>query len=448
MQTMATWQRLIPVGLAVFLMGAGGNGRPALVDAARNANWESVRSLLQESADANASEGDGSTALHWASYHNNTEAAGLLLRAGADANAANDLGVTPLWAAGLNGSAAMARLLLDAGANPNKALLSGETALMVAARSGSVEVVELLLERDADIEARGGRKQTALMWAAAQKHPDIVKVLLGHGADVHARSEVWSQMMAVPPHGYLEYNRMIPHGGDTALLFAARVGDLDSAKLLLDAGADVNETDAWGVSAMVLAAHSGFTDLVEFLLSKGADPNKTDAGFSALQIAVMRRDERMAGALLAKGADPNEPVRNWTPTRRASQDFHFPPALVGATPLWLAARFCEPGLVQMLVKHGANPLFVHRADYRTAITKRHLEATTALMAAVGMGRGSAWIESDSKEHEKQMLETVNLLVDLGVEINAKNSDGRTALDAAKASRYEPVAAFLIEHGAN
>ena len=81
----------------------------------------------------------------------------------------------------------------------------------------------------------------------------MVKVLLAHGADVQARSEVWSEMMAVPPHGYLPYNRQIPHGGETALMFAARVGDLASAKLLVAAGANVNDADAWGVSATVLA---------------------------------------------------------------------------------------------------------------------------------------------------------------------------------------------------
>ena len=108
------------------------------------------------------------------------------------------------------------------------------------------------------MNARGARGQTALMWAVAQKHPDVVKVLLAHGADVHARSDAWSQVEAVPPHGHLEYNRAIPHGRDTALLFAARVGDLASAKLLVGAGANVNDADAWGVSATVLAAHSGF----------------------------------------------------------------------------------------------------------------------------------------------------------------------------------------------
>ena len=124
--------------------------------------------------------------------------------------------------------------------------------------------------------------------------------------------------MAVPPHGYPGYNRQIPHGGETALMFAARVGDLASAKLLVAAGANVNDTDAWGVSALVLAGHSGFRDLEEFLLSKGADPNAAAAGFTALHEAIMRRDEETVTALLDHGANPNAALKTWTPTRRSS----------------------------------------------------------------------------------------------------------------------------------
>ena len=87
--------------------------------------------------------------------------------------------------------------------------------------------------------------------------------------------------MAVPPHGLPQYNKIIPQGGDTAMLFAARVGDLESAKLLAAAGANVNDADAWGVSATVMAAHAGFTELVEWLLDRGADPNAAAAGFTA-----------------------------------------------------------------------------------------------------------------------------------------------------------------------
>ena len=395
-----------------------------------------------------AVDGDGTTPLHRASYRDDIEEADRLILAGAKVNAANDLGVTPLWLACQNGSVAMVRRLLAAGANPNAALLLGETPVMLASRSGYVEIVEMLAAKGANVNARAARGQTALMWAAAEKHPDAVKVLLAHGADFKARSDSWSEMMAVPPHGHPEYNRMIPHGSDTALLFAARSGDLASARLLVAAGADVNDADAWGVTATVLAAHSGFRDLVEFLLEKGADSNRADAGFTALHEAIMRRDERMVSALLAHGANPNMALRTWTPTRRSSRDWHFPPPLVGATPFWLAARFAEPGVMRLLMKYGADPLFVQQATYVAGEgEQRRTDVTTALMAAVGMGGGTAWVQPARAEAEAQTLEAVKIALELGVDINAANTDGRTALDAAKAQGFDSVVKFLVANGA-
>jgi len=445
------WRFLIPAIFAVSLMGAG-DVRPPLVEAAKNADKDALRALLQKKVDVNAAEADGSTALHWASYRDDLESADLLLRNSAKVNAANDLGATPLWAACQNGSATMVRRLLGAGANPNLALVAGETPLMVAARSGYVGIVEQLLAKDANVSARGARGQTALMWAVAQKHPDVVKVLLAHGADVRARSDVWTEVMAVPPHGYLDYNRAIPHGGETALMFAARAGDLESAKLLQAAGANVDDTDAWGVSATALAAHSGYGALVEWLLERGADANAARAGFSPLHAAIMRRDVKMAAALVAHGADVNAPVTSWTPTRRSSKDFHFSPELVGATPFWLAARFGGPDLMRLLVKHGANPLVVHHGEHvvegrgGTGFQTRK-DVTTALMAAVGMGGGEAWFPFERVEREALALEAVQYAVELGVDVNAANTDGRTALDAAKAQKYETVVRFLLDHGA-
>jgi len=431
----------------VLAVSASGAERSPLVDAAKNADRTALRALIAKGADVNATEPDGTTALHWASYRDDAESADALLRAGARVNAANDLGATPLWIASLNGSAPMVRRLLQAGANPNAALLRGETPIMVASRSGNPDVVEQLLAKGANVNARGARGQTALMWAVAQKHAEVVKVLLARGADVHARSDAWSQVMAVPPHGLLEYNRAIPHGSDTALMFAARVGDLSSAKLLVAAGANVNDVDAWGVSATVLAAHAGHAELVEFLLDRGTDANAARAGFTALHAAIMHRDEKMAGALLAHGANPNAPLETWTPTRRSSRDFNFAPELVGATPFWLAARFSQPGVMRLLVKHGADSRFVHRAEYADLSQQRRTQATTALMAATGMGGGMAWVEPDRGERENLTLEAVKLAAEFGVDVNAANTDGRTALDAATALKYETVVKFLVEKGA-
>lgn len=163
----------------------------------------------------------------------------------------------------------------------------------------------------------------------------------------------------------------------------------------------------------------------------------------------MRRDGGMVSALLTHGADPSIPVRTWTPTRRASQDFHFPPALVGATPFWLAARFSDPALMRRLAEHGADPLFVHQADYKTTRLQRRQESTTALMAAVHMGAGGTrgWLEPEPAELDALRLEAVRVAMEFGVDVNAVDTDGRTALDAATALGDETVVEFLVEHGA-
>ena len=422
---------------------------PPLVDAAKQGDAGAVAALLGGGASVGAAAPDGATALHWASHHDDLETVVRLLEAGADVNAATDLGVTPLWAASQNGSAALAAMLLEAGADPNRALLAGESPLMVAARAGAPGVARLLLAYGADAEARGPRGQTAMMWAVGQHHADMVEVLLAHGADVHARSDVWSQMMAVPPHGQPEYNADVPHGANTALMFAARNGDLASARLLIAAGADVDDENAWGVSAVTMAAHAGFGPLVSLFLEAGADPDAAEAGFAAIHAAVMRRDAKLVATLLDHGADPNAVLRTWTPTRRASRDFHYKPALIGATPFWLAARFAAPDVMRLLADHGADPAFVHHARYKRRYSQVLTESTTALMAAAGMGGGrlEAWVPPDPAEAELLALDAAQVALELGADLNATDAAGRTALDGARMARMRTVAAFLESRGA-
>jgi len=442
---------LIPLILTSFIAAAA--GRPPIIEAVRKGDGNALRALLQKGANVNETEGDGATALHWASYRDDLQSADVLLKAGAKVNAANDLGATALWAAAQNGSTAMVKRLLDGGANPNLALLSGETPLMVASRTGSAPVAELLIAKGANLNATATRKQTALMWAVGQKHPEVVKVLLAHGADVHARSATWTDVEAVPPHGYLPYNRAFPHGNDTALMFASLVGDLASARLLVAAGANVNDADAWGVSATAMAAHSKHEELVEFLLEKGANASADEAGFSAIHPAIMHRSTRMVRALLEHGANPNAPLKTWTPERRTSKDFSFYPEVVGATPLWLAARFSQPEVMRMLLQHGADPKFVFRVEYvpdggpAEDVFRKRVYVTNPLMAAVGMGGGREWVPVDRAAKEALTLEAVRIAVESGSDVNLENTDGRTALDAARALGYAAVVKFLEENGA-
>ena len=150
----------------------------------------------------------------------------------------------------------------------------------------------------------------------------------------------------------------------TALLYSARVGDLASAKILVDAGADVNDPDARGVTALALTTwavdvrtlrEQGLSDaaieLVAFLLEQGADPNTPTGEFNPLHVAIMDQNERMVSLLLEHDADANAPLRGWTPVSRGPirgyRNITYP--LVGASPLWLAARYSTPSIMRQLV---------------------------------------------------------------------------------------------------
>jgi len=162
----------------------------------------------------------------------------------------------------------------------------------------------------------------------------------------------------------------------------------------------------------------------------------------------MRRDEKMVAALLDHGANPNAPLRTWTPTRRSSADFNFEPPLVGSTPFWLAARFTEPGVMRLLLKRGADPSFVHRSTYwagEPALERK--QVTTAVMAAAGMGGAAPWVQPAGDQRQALTLEAIQIAAEAGVDLNVANTDGRTALDAAKAARFEKVVQFLTDKGA-
>jgi ankyrin repeat protein len=412
-----------------------------LVEAVRTADKAAVRTLLKQGADVNAPQGDGTTALHWVAYREDQETGRLLIRAGADLNAANDLGVTPLWVACANGSTGIVEMLLKAGADPNASPSTGETPLMVASRAGNVEAVKSLLAHGADINAQEiSHGQTALMWAVAQRHSEIVQVLIEAGADLHARSRAWRQLMLVCCQTSI-YDQgesvEVEQGGFTPLLFAARVGDLESAKLLLAAGAKVNDTTPVGSTALVLAAHSGQGALGMYLLDNGADPNAAGSGYTALHAAVLRGDLDLVKALLAHGASPNSPLTSGTPTRRHTQNLNFDKSWIGATPFWLAARFADVPLMRVLADSGADSRLATRDG-----------TTPLIIAAQGESRRTpGGITVERRERERRTLEAVKLVVALGGHVNAANQAGDTALHSAASRSIDTVVQFLADSGA-
>ncbi len=421
--------------------GIGARSGEQLVLAARNQNEEAFRALLRQGADVNAAQADGATALHWAAHWDNGEFVDLLIRAGAALNAENDHGATPLWLACVNGSASIIERLLAAGADPNARLASRETPLMTASRTGSLAAVTALLSHGATVNAKGGsRGQTALMWAAAQRHSGVVQVLINGGADINARSDVWYQLVNSSGYGDDSGAMDMPHGGSTPLLFATRADDVKTLGILLAAGANVNDTAPAGTSALVLASHSGYTETAKFLLNRGADVDASEAGYTALHAAVLRGDLELVETLLAYGADPNATVTRGSPGRRESADYHLDFDWIGTTPFWLAAKFAEIDIMRILAAKNADPMITSK------------DGTTALMEAMGVPgadrRGRRPVSEWSPgEEEHATLEAATISVELGVDVNAVSKAGDTALHRAAERGYNPVVQFLADSGA-
>jgi ankyrin repeat protein len=424
-----------------------------LADAAKHKNWSAVRTLVKEKAPIDGRLGDAATALHWAVYWDNAEVVSLLVQAGANVNAVTDLGITPLYLAASNGNAAVVQQLLDKRADPNLASTAGVSPLMRAAQVGSGGAVRLLLAHGAKVNEREpSRSQTALMWAVAQRHPDVARVLIENGADVTARTRVRRLVVnRGGPNGTIADEPFVgdvDKGGSTPLLFAARSGDLESAKLLVAAGATVDDRAPDGYSPMQLASHSGHGELALWLLDHGADPNAADVGFTTLHTAVLTGDLPLVKALLSHGANPNAKIAKATPIRRLGEDLALPTPLLGATPFFLAAKYADLPILQALTAGGADPL-VPSAD-----------GTTPLMAAAGVGwagttnrRGidvtaNKSAASDPHQDEPQTLELVKLLVGMGGAVNAKNQNGETALFGAVSKGFASVVKYLADQGAD
>lgn len=405
-----------------------------LINSARTGDSGTVIKLIDQSVNVNTAQADGTTALHWAAHRNDMELADILLFAEADVDVKNEYGVTPLWLACTNGSNEMVKKLLTAGADPNSALWTGETILMICAQTGATEAVAALIVGGAQINATEMKKgQTALMWAAAEGQADITELLVESGAEISVKST----------------------GGFTPLLFAARSGDLETARVLLDAGADPNEATPQHGNSLVIAAASGHEQFSLFLLAMGADPSSFDEnGITALHHSVanglaalngVRYDpvyrvlpknmHLLARALLESGTDPNVRIQK---SRRLGPD-GSPFNMVDATPFLLAAISADVPLMYLFKAHGADQNIIASGG------------TTSLMAAARAACTGACAFKGGNEANDEGIElsfqAVKAVLAMGIDVNAKNEVGQTAIHMAAFTGADPVVQYLADHGA-
>ena len=423
---------------------------------------------LRPIEDVNRRNVDGSTPLQWAVHAGDIAEARRLLSAGADVSLANNYGATPMSLAAEVGNADMLALLLEAGADADSPDPDGQTALLAVARTGNVKAAQLLLNAGATVDARetwGG--QTALMWASARRHPEMMRLLIAKGAGVDARSTVRDYQRHVTAEGR---PKSLDSGGLTPLLYAARENCIACVDVLLENRADIDLPDPDGVSPLLVAIMNANWDLARHLIVAGADVNQWDIyGESPLFLAVnlhtridggrasidplnTTRGLEIVKLLLERGANPN------------MQLFFRPANLSGATntrgstPLIRAVNNGDLEVVRLLLDHGADATLsmadrqtpIHAAIAGRAPEPQVLELIRLLQNAgtdvnvVALVNHGLEIRGGTALHyavRKRQRQVIKLLASFGIDMNAADQDGLTALDYTQSRGFMPFMAL-------
>jgi ankyrin repeat protein len=434
----------LAISLAASVYGANDL---RLVSATKNRDVTSAQTLLKQRVDVNVPDVDGMTPLHWAAHWDELELAKQLLAAGANAKATNRYGVTPLHEATLVADVPLMEALLKAGANPEAAYGSGETPLMVAARTGNVDAVKLLIDHQAGVNtAEEFRGQTPLMFAAAENHPQVVKYLIDHGAQINARSRKFNFGDVKMAGGGAFMDR--GEGALTPLFFAAREGAIETARVLIAEGADVNLTETqYGFTPLMTTLFNGHYDLAGLLIEKGANVND---GSLYLTIEMRNlafyknrpnppdRDKNLTSMdvlkmLVDRGADPNKAYTKKIPPREAQGDIKVIP---GVTPLFRAMKGTDVPAIRLMMEKGASP---------SIATDDH---STPLMVAAGLGVPLVATEDDVQGSAKgDPIEAIKLFLAAGADVNATNDLGFTAIHYAAQTGRTRIIELLAASGA-
>jgi ankyrin repeat protein len=426
-----------------------------LVDAVKNGDRAAAFKLIDQKINVNTAESDGTTALHWAAHNNDTDLVDKLIQAGAQADVKNDFGATPMSEAATNSNTAIIEKLLKAGADPDSTGTDGMTALMIVARSTNVTAAKLLLDHGAHLNAKEQqRDQTALMWAAAQKQGPMVKELIARGAEIDARTqtnEFAIQVSAEPRAGYR------PAGGLTAMLYATREGCIECVQALKESGANLNLADPEGITPLIMAIWNQHFDTAAYLIKSGANVNKWDWWgrgplWCAVDLNTIPHGGRSDGPsldetsplqiidmLLKAGANPNLQLKLLPPFRNVGNDRGLDTMItIGISPLVRAAKALDAPAVELLVKHGA------------LLDLGNNTGITAIMAAAGMGS----VDADTRgtyttpDVQQRSIATLDVLLKAGADINSAGGRRRqTPLMAAAFWGWNDVVQYLVDHGA-
>jgi ankyrin repeat protein len=462
----------LTLAVSLLLACATAHAQRPLADLIQNGERTAALGALDDGVDVNAAQGDGTTPLHWAVYKLDRELVAELLDRGAEADVTNKYGSSPLAEATKLGDLDLARQLLDAGANVESPNADGQTALMLAARIGSLDLAKLLIERGADVNAtESWRDQTALIWAVDNNFPDLTQFLIDSGANVNARASAndWDSQITAEPRA--QYR---PVGGLTVLLYAARSGCTRCVRSLLAAGADIDKPTPEGMTPLMIAIDNQSYDTARLLLDEGANPHVWDwYGRTALYVAVDMSSFRgrmshpasssetsandVVRLLLEAGVNPNAQLNMHRPSRGGNSG-RFADELLntGTTPLLRAAIGADVDAARLLLEHGA------------LVDLPSVHGITPLMAAAGHASGRFGDQRPNADQaEKRAIELIDLFLAAGADINAKITDdssrsanvgrqpnavterkGQTALYGAAKNGWASVVEHLLANGAD
>ena len=482
-------RRLVQSGADV--KAAQADGATALHWAAYHGDASLASVLLDAGADVAAANRNGSTPMWLAASRGDAAVIQVLLAKGADANEPLPLGRRPLMLAARSGSVDAVRALLDKGADPNaKEDARGTTALMQAADQGHADVLKVLIEKGADVAAasapilrdartaalgksddpRAAVRRQVIAILCDQPTPDL-SVLQGLVAErtedqvLAEGSEPPKAPANNPCNQDLQRDALgfvlaasggggrrgraprDPDGGElTALVYASRSGSIEAARVLLDAGADVNQVTRYGWSALLAATQNRNYQLAKFLIEHGADVNLANkGGWTPLYLATDNRN--LEGGdyptrppdmdhleyiklLLDAGANVNAQVTESTETRTVFTNQWLDEN--GATAFLRASQSGDVELMKLLLERGADPKIYTKLG------------VTPLAVAAGIG----WVEGITSEHSpEQTVEAVKMLLELGIDPNHQADTGRTALHGAAHKGATEVVRVLVAAGA-